>query len=314
MDNMNELNKDVIVIHPQRVIKDYAVGVYARVSTNRKEQLDSLAVQASDLTRLAAAHMTWFVADIFLDVASAKTGTSRTEFNRMISECEKGNIDIIITKSISRFGRDIQECLEAIRKIRAARKRIIFERDKIDTEVIGDELIISVIEACEQSENEWRSENIRWGLKKKAENGTSGLYNRPCYGYKKDKYGMLIIDDEQAKVVIDIFNWYLEGDSIGGIIERLENKQIKSPKGKNRWSKKGIESTLTRRKYTGDVAIADSGSSDNRYLNENHHAGIISKETFEAVQLEMKSRSNVEVAEDGTVRRKSKKYSSKIPK
>lgn len=96
---------------------------------------------------------------------------------------------------------------------------------------------------------------------------------------------MLINDDEQAKVVIDIFNWYLEGDSIGGIIERLENKQIKSPKGKNRWSKKGIESTLTRRKYTGDVAIADSGSSDNRYLNENHHTGIISKETFEAVQL-----------------------------
>ncbi len=276
--------------------------------------MESLATQVSGLTRLAATHRTWFVADIFLDVASAKTGTSRTEFNRMISECEKGNIDIIITKSISRFGRDIQECLEAIRKIRAAGKRIIFERDKIDTEAIGDELIISVIEACEQSENEWRSENIRWGLKKKAENGTSGLYNRPCYGYKKDKYVMLIIDDEQAKVVIDIFNWYLEGDSIGEIIERLENKQIKSPKGKNRWSKKGIESTLTRRKYTGDVAIADSGSSDNRYLNENHHAGIISKETFEAVQLEMKSRSNVEVAEDGTVRRKSKKYSSKIPK
>lgn len=148
-------------------------------------------------------------------------------------------------------------------------------------------------------------------MKKKAENGTSGLYNRPCYGYKKDKYGMLIIDDEQAKVVIDIFNWYLEGDSISGIIERLANKQIKSPKGKNRWSKKGIESTLTRRKYTGDVAIADSESSDNQYLNENHHVGIISKETFEAVQLEMKSRSNVEVAEDGTLRIKKKKYSSK---
>ncbi|HFQ5616571.1 TPA: recombinase family protein [Streptococcus equi subsp. zooepidemicus] len=103
---------------------------------------------------------------------------------------------------------------------------------------------------------------------------------------------MLIIDDEQVKVVRDIFNWYLEGDSMGGIIERLANNQIKSPKGKNRWSKKGIEATLTRRKYTGDVAIADPGSTDNQYLNENHHAGIISKETFEAVQLEMKSRSN----------------------
>lgn len=169
---------------------------------------------------MAAAHRTWFVADIFLDVASAKTGTSRTEFSRMISECEKGNIDIILTKSISRFGRDTQECLESIRKIRAAGKRIIFERDKIDTEAIGDELIISVIEACEQSENEWRSENIRWGLKKKAENGTSGLYNRPCYGYKKDKHGTLVIDDEQSL-------WDTDGWSINYSIiarDKRENK------------------------------------------------------------------------------------------
>ncbi|SLM21240.1 recombinase [Streptococcus dysgalactiae subsp. equisimilis] len=314
VDELNRIHENITVIQPRRVIKDYAVGIYARVSTNRKEQMESLSTQVSGLTRLAVAHRTWFVADIFLDVASAKTGTLRTEFNRMISECEKGNIDIILTKSISRFGRDTQECLEAIRKIRAAGKRIIFERDKIDTEAIGDELLISVIEACEQSENEWRSENIRWGLKRKAENGTSGLYNRPCYGYKKDKYGMLVIDDEQAKVVRDIFNWYLEGCSIGGIIKRLETNGIKSPKGKERWSKKGIESTLTRQKYTGDVAIADSGGSENQYLNKEHHEGIISKEQFEAVQLEMESRSNVEVLEDGTVRRKSKKYSSKMPK
>ncbi|HEL1183235.1 TPA: recombinase family protein [Streptococcus equi subsp. zooepidemicus] len=137
------------VIQSCRVIKDYAVGIYARVSTNRKEQIENLAIQVSGLTRLASAHRTWFVADIFIDVASAKTGATRSEFNRMISECEKVNIDIILTKSISRFGRDTQECLEAIRKIRAAGKRIIFERDKIDTETIGDELLISVIEACE---------------------------------------------------------------------------------------------------------------------------------------------------------------------
>ncbi len=108
---MNELNKNVLVIHPQRVIKDYAGGVYDRVSTNRKEQLDSLAVQVSDLTRLAAAHVTWFVADILLDIASAKVGSSRSEFNRMIEECEKGNLDIILTNSVSRFGRDTKEGL-----------------------------------------------------------------------------------------------------------------------------------------------------------------------------------------------------------
>lgn len=168
--------------------------------------MNSLAIQASGLTRFASAHRTWFVADIFIDVASAKTDFYRPEFSRMVSECENGSIDIILTKSISRFGHDTQECLEAILKIRAAGKRIIFERNKIDTEAIGNELLISVIEACEQSENEWRSENIRWRFKKRAENGTSGLYNRPCYGYKKDKNDILNIDDEHAEVVRYIFN------------------------------------------------------------------------------------------------------------
>ena len=311
MDKIDELNKDVIVIHPQRVIKDYAVGVYARVSTNRKEQLDSLSTQVSGLTRLAASHMTWFVADIFLDVASAKVGSSRNEFNRMIDECEKGNLDIILTKSVSRFGRDTKEGLEAIRKIRSCGTRIIFEADKIDTETVDDELLISVVQACSQAENDWRSENIRFGLKHRAEDGTSGLYSRACYGYKKDKHGMLIIDEEQAKVVRAIFDWYLEGLSVCGIIERLKSRGVKSPKGKDSWSKRAVESTLTRRKYTGDVAIADSGGSDRQYLYSDHHSGIISKEKFEAVELEMAARSNLEVGEDGTVKRKSKKYSSK---
>lgn len=167
-DKIDELNKDVIVIHPQRVIKDYVVGIYARVSTNRKEQLDSLAVKVSGLTRLAASHMTWFVADIFLDVASAKVGSSRNEFNRMIDECAKGNLDIILTKSVSRFGRNTKEGLEAIRKLKACGTRIIFEADKIDTETVDDELLISVVQACSQAENDWRSENIRFGLKHRA--------------------------------------------------------------------------------------------------------------------------------------------------
>ena len=132
------------------------------------------------MTRIAAAHRTWFVADVFIDMASAKIGTTRSELNRMISDCEKGNLDIILTKSLSRFGRDTKEGLEAIRKIRAAGKRIIFEKDKIDTDTVKDELLISIIEACDQAENDCRSENIRLGLKYRAEDGTSGLYNRAC--------------------------------------------------------------------------------------------------------------------------------------
>lgn len=179
---------------------------------------------------------------------------------------------------MSRFGRDTKEGLEAIRKLKACGTRIIFEADKIDTETVDDELLISVVQACSQAENDWRSENIRFGLKHRAEDGTSGLYSRACYGYKKDKHGMLIIDEDQAKVVRAILDWYLEGLSVGGIIERLKSKGVKSPKGKDIWSKRAVESTLTRRKYTGDVAIANSEGSENHYLNKNHHEGIISKE------------------------------------
>lgn len=122
---------------------------------------------------------------------------------------------------------------------------------------------------------------------------------------------MLIIDEEQAKVVRAVFDWYLEGLSVGGIIERLKSKGDNSPKGKDTWSKRAVESTLTMRKYTGDVAIAVSGNADCQYLNTDHHTGIISKEKFEAVELEMAAQSNLEVGEDGTVKHKSKKYSSK---
>lgn len=94
--------------------------------------------------------------------------------------------------------------------------------------------MISIIEACDQVENDWRSENIRLGLKYRAEDGTSGLYNRVCYGYKKDKNGMLIIDEEEARVVKRIYDCYLEGYSIGGIIDKLEEKKIKTSKGKER--------------------------------------------------------------------------------
>ena len=129
-----------------------------------------------------------------------------------------------------------------MRRISAAEKRIIFQKDKIDTDIVKDELLISLIEACDQAENDWRSESIRLGLKYRSEHGTSGLYNRICYGYKNE---MLIIDEEEARVVRIIYDQYLEGYRIGGIIDKLAEKKIKTSKGKERWSKRAIKSILT---------------------------------------------------------------------
>ena len=136
------------------------------------------------------------------------------------------------------------------------------------------------------------------------------MFDRPCYDYYKDEYGMLAIDDEKAEVVRKIFDRYLEGESAVGIRKRLEDSHIKSPKGKDSWSKHTIESIPVNMKYIGDVAIIDSSGSGNLFMYENHHTGIISKEKYDAVQLERASRTNVELTKDG-VKRKKTKYSSK---
>src|SRR5690554_2571548 len=170
------------------------VGIYCRVSTKEKEQLYSLAAQISALTRAVANVSQWRLADVFIDIASAKGEVPRREFERLIRECEAHNISVVLTKSISRFGRDTVETLEAVRKLKSAGVRVIFEGEGIDTDEHDSEMLISVMESFAQAENESRSDNIRMGLSMRAANGTSGLYKKRLYGYKKDVNGELIID------------------------------------------------------------------------------------------------------------------------
>lgn len=286
------------------------VGIYCRVSTNEKEQLYSLAAQISALTRAVAHVSQWRLADVFIDIVSAKGELPRREFERLIRECEAHNISIVLTKSISRFGRDTVETLSAINRLKAAGVRIIFEQENLDTEEVDSNLMISVMESLAQAENESRSGNIRLGLAMRAANGTSGLYKRKLYGYTKDKDGELVIDDEQAKVVRDIFRWYLDGTSVLGIIKKLSNAGIPSPTGKGTWSKRSIEKMLENEKYTGTVTLLDSATQEYRYQMKDCHPPIITESEFRAVQEEKKKRSNIVIGNDGK-HRSSRKYSSK---
>ncbi len=127
------------------------------------------------------------------------------EFERLIKECEAHNISVVLTKSISRFGRDTVETLSALNRLKTAGVRIIFESENLDTDEADSNLMISVMESFDQAENEIRSENISMGLAMKAENGTSVLYKRKRFGYTKNKSGDLVIDNEKAKVVRNIF-------------------------------------------------------------------------------------------------------------
>ncbi|MFP4478422.1 MAG: recombinase family protein, partial [Candidatus Izemoplasmatales bacterium] len=169
------------------------------------------------------------------------------------------------------------------------------------------DLMISIIESIAQAENESRSDNIKWGIKQRAAQGTSKLYNRKCYGYVNASDGSLIIEESEAKNVRMIFNMYLQGKSVIGIVSELERLGIKSPTGKAKWCKRTIDVMVINEKYTGNVRLLDDGKHDAHYLAEDNNPAIISKETFQAVQIEKQHRSNIIKAEDSN-QRKSKKY------
>ena len=269
-----------------------------------------LKAQISGLTRLTAANPTWLLVDTYIDIASSKTGSHRKEFSRLLADCDANKVDIVLTKSISRFGRDSVEVLTVVGKLVDAGVKVLFVTEGIDTEKDDYRLYISVHESFAQAENETRSANIKWGNKQRAANGTSKLYDRKCYGYTNDKDGKLIIVEDEAKVVRLIFDWYLQGDSVGVIIKKLKQQGIKTSTGKDNWSKRTIDTMLSNDKYAGNVILFKKGWHSECYLSKKNHPAIVSDEIFKAVQIEKGRRSNVEVTEDG-VKRKSTKYSAK---
>ena len=304
------MSKFVNYIPANRAKVERKVGIYSRVSTSTNEQLKSLTTQISAITRMVSTVDQWRLIDIYIDIASAKEKSARKDFSRMLEDCRSKQLNIIITKSISRFGRDTVETLEALRELKDLGVRVMFQQENLDTNDTDSELMITIIESLAQAENESRSTNIRWGIKQKAAQGTSKLYNKKCYGYDHDEDGKLIINDDESAVVRLIFMWYLQGKSIIGILKELEKRNIKSPTGKDKWPKRTIEVMLSNEKYKGSVRLLDSVNGDIEYLAKENNPPIISDEVFARVQKEKVKRSNVIKNDGGTVRRSSK-YSSK---
>ena len=255
--------------------REKRVGIYCRVSTNSMEQLQSLTAQVSHLTRLTATVPQWLLSDVYMDIATSKTGSSRKEFNRMLEDCKSHKLEIVITKDVSRFGRDTVEVLDAFNRLKALGVRVIFEGNSLDTANTDSDLMVAVMESIAQAENVSRSENIRWGIKQRASQGTSKLYDRKCYGYKHDEEGHLVIDEEKAKNVKLIFDLYLNGQSVVGIIKELEKQKILSPTGKEKWCKRTIDVMLSNEKYTGDVRLLKSGKSEVHYLASGNNPAIL---------------------------------------
>ena len=289
------MEKKVNYIPAARPLRHKKVGIYCRVSTNDMEQLNSLTNQISALTRLVSSVDEWKLVDCYIDIASAKGKSPRSNFERMLDDCKSKKLDSVITKSVSRFGRDTVDTLQALNVMKEFGVRVIFEQESLDTKNVESSLMISIIESLAQAEKESRSDNIKWGMRQRAAQGASKLYDRKCYGYEHDENGKLIVNEEQAVVVRKIFNWYLGGLSVNGIIKELEKQTIKSPAGKDKWNNRALEVMLSNEKYTGAVRLFDDKKSEVQYLVSDNHPAIITEEVFAAVQKEKVDRSNIEV-------------------
>lgn len=295
----------------EKAIKNAAV--YCRVSSEKASQLNSLTAQISALTRMVYYIPSCRLKDIYVDIASGKNATGRKEYQRMLQDCRSGEIDVIYVKSVSKFGRDTVDALSAFNAIRPLGVRIIFQEEGIDSDNLEASLMLSITTSLAQAENESRSDNINMEIQFGAMSGTSKLYSKKCFGYDHDKDGNLVIKELEASSVRLIFESYLGGYSILGLRKLLLEKGINSPTNKILWCKQSIEMILNNNKYTGGSTILDpekTQSGRDGYCVYGHHPAIISREMFEAVQIEKVSRSNVIQTETGKTR-KSTKYNSK---
>lgn len=301
----------------------YRVGIYCRVSSSSGPQLASVSEQVSYLTQLVSSRVDWRLSDTYIDIESGAHAYNRKHFNRMVDDCRQGKLDIVVTRTVSRFGRNTVEVLEQLRMLTQCGVEVRFVQDELTTADPDHELLISIIAGLAQADNESRRENILWGIHRQLEDGTSSIYSRPCYGYEKNGHDELVINEKQAKVVQLVYDLYLEGASVLGIVRELESRHIPSPSGKPTWPKRSIEQMLTNEKYCGNVLVvktyttpfpelkrATNKGEKKQYLSVGAHPAIISEDQFKAVQEERKRRSNKVLTEDGS-QRSTTRYSSK---
>ena len=279
------------------------VAAYCRVSTDSEEQINSYKNQLAFYTEKINGKTEWKFAGIYAD--EGITGTSmkhREDFKRMLRACREGRIDLILCKSVSRFGRNSVDVLRTIRALRERGIGVVFEKEGVDTRTMNSELILAFHSAFSQSESESIRENVSRGLRMAYEQGTIAI-GPNLYGFRKSQDGGVEIDEEQAAVVRQIAQWFLNGDSLHTIVDKLAQRHIPSPKGKDIWSTPTIRSILSNEKYKGDVllqktykpslfsdrAVRNDGALKKYYI-EDVLPRILEPETFDRIQEELAKR------------------------
>lgn len=297
------------------------VAAYCRVSTDSDEQATSYEAQVEHYTDYIRKNPEWEFAGIFADDGISGTNTKkREEFNRMIDEAMEGNIDMIVTKSISRFARNTLDCLKYIRQLKEKNIPVYFEKENINTMDAKGEVLLTIMASLAQQESQSLSQNVKLGFQYRYQQGQMTVNHNRFLGYTKDEKGQLVVEPKEAEVVKRIFREYLEGASLQQIARGLEADGILTGAGKTKWRAETLQKILKNEKYIGDALLQKTYTVDflekkrvpnnglvPQYYVENSHEAIIPRDLYMQVQEEMIRRSNLHSGKD----RKKRVYSSK---
>lgn len=292
------------------------VAAYCRVSTDSEEQATSYDTQIEHYTAYIQGHPDWMLAGIFADDGISGTNTKkREEFNRMIDECMAGNIDMIITKSISRFARNTLDCLKYIRQLKDKNIPVYFEKENINTMDSKGEVMLTIMASLAQQESQSLSQNVKLGLQYRYQQGEMQINCARFLGYTKDENKRLVVVPEEAEIVKRIYREYLEGASMLKIARGLEADGILNGAGNERWHTSNINNILRNEKYIGDALLQKTYTVDfltkkrvknngivPQYYVENSHEAIIPREVFMQVQEELIRRRIVHTSPNGKTR------------
>ena len=232
------------------------VAAYARVSTDTEEQISSYEAQVDYYTRYIKSKNNWEFIEVYTDEGISATNTKKRDgFNRMIKDALDKKIDLIVTKSVSRFARNTVDTLTTVRKLKEKGVEVYFEKENIYTLDSKGELLITIMSSIAQEESRSISENVTWGQRKRFADRKVSLPYKNFLGYEKGKDGVPKIIEKEAKIVRLIYRLFLEGKTISAITKHLTDNKIPTPAGKEKWYTTTVRSILTNEKYKGDALL-----------------------------------------------------------
>lgn len=285
--------------------KKKRVAAYARVSTEQDEQQSSYEAQLKYYTEYIQAQPDWEFVDVYADEGISGTSLKhRDGFNQMVADAKAGKIDLILTKSISRFSRNTVDSLTVTRELKKCGVEVRFEKENVSSFDSSAELVFTMFCSIAQEESRSISENVTWGHQRRMEQGKTQVAFSHFLGYDKGENGAWVINEKEAAIVREIYDLFLGGKTINYIAKHLTDKKIKTPGGKDKWGVQTVNSILQNEKYKGDALLQktytvdyltkqtkkNEGEKRQIYLH-GHHPAIIEPERFDLVQEELKRRS-----------------------